>query len=179
MSAPSVLAFARLGPLLLSLVVAGGCATMSADGGFGAVQRATEERGLKQDVTWIRTDKERETARMSVKRQLAAPLTADAAVQVALINNRGLQATYSDLGIAEADVVQAGRLRNPGFSFTRLTRADEVEIERTFTFDILGLITMPIRTDLEKRRFAQTQNRVAAEALRVAAETRRTWVRAV
>ena len=72
-----------------------------------------------------------EAGQASVKKLLAAPLTADAAVQIALINNRGLQATYAELGIAEADVVQAGRLRNPGFSFARLRRADEIEIERT------------------------------------------------
>ena len=86
-----------------------------------------------------------------------------------------MQAAYNDLGIAEADVVQAGRLRNPGFSFTRLRRADEIEIERTFLFDVLGLITLPLRTELERRRFALTQGRVAGEVLQIAADTRRAW----
>jgi Outer membrane efflux protein len=94
-------------------------------------------------------------------------------------NNRGLQATYADLGIAEADVVQAGRLRNPGFSFARLRRTDEVEIERTFLFDLLGLLTMPVRTELERRRFELTKGRVTAEVLQLAADTRRAWHRAV
>jgi outer membrane protein TolC len=100
-------------------------------------------------------------------------------VQIALLNNRGLQATYADLGIADADVAQAGRLRNPGFSFTRLRRADEVEIERMFLLDLLGLLTMPIRTELEKHRLALTQDRVAGEVLQVAADTRRAWHRAI
>ncbi|MDH4150953.1 MAG: TolC family protein [Betaproteobacteria bacterium] len=156
-----------------------GCATLSDDGGFGSVQSAAKERGLKQDIQWIKTEQEAENARASVRKLLAAPLTADTAVQIALINNRGLQATYAELGIAEADVVQAGRLRNPGFSFGRFTRADEVEIERTFLFDVLGLITMPIRTDLEKQRFELTKGRVAMETLQVAADTRRAWFNAV
>src|SRR5262245_24923251 len=164
---------------LLTASVLAGCTTFSADGGFSEVRHASVTRGLEQDARWIRNDQDAAQARQSVERLLAAPLTTQAAVQIALINNRGLQATYSELGIAEADVVQAGRLRNPGFSFARLRRADEIEIDRTFMFDILGLITMPMRTDLEKRRFELTQNRVAAETLRVAADTRRAWVGAV
>lgn len=169
----------RVFAALLTLAFLGGCATFSTDGGLESVQTAGKERGLAQNVTWLKTDKDAETARASVKKLLAAPLTADNAVQIALLNNRGLQATYAELGIAEADVVQAGRLRNPGFSFGRLTRADEVEIERTFLFDVLGLITMPIRTDLEKRRFELTKGRVAMETLQVAADTRRAFFSAV
>jgi hypothetical protein len=47
-------------------------------------------------------------------------------VQLSLLNNRGLQADFQELGITEAELVQAGRLPNPGFSFSRLTRGDEV-----------------------------------------------------
>ena len=169
----------RVFAALLTLAFLGGCATFSTDGGLESVQTAGKERGLAQNVTWLKTDKDAETARAAIKKLLAAPLTADNAVQIALLNNRGLQATYAELGIAEADVVQAGRLRNPGFSFGRLTRADEVEIERTFLFDVLGLITMPIRTDLEKRRFELTKGRVAMETLQVAADTRRAFYSAV
>ncbi len=169
----------RVFAALLTLAFLGGCATFSTDGGLESVQTAGKERGLTQNVAWLKTDKDAETARATVKELLAAPLTADNAVQIALLNNRGLQATYAELGIAEADVVQAGRLRNPGFSFGRLTRADEVEIERTFLFDVLGLITMPIRTDLEKRRFELTKGRVAMETLQVAADTRRAFFSAV
>ena len=50
---------------------------------------------------------------------LGKPLTVDDAVQIALLNNRGLQAGFQELGITEAEVVQAGRLPNPGFSFRR------------------------------------------------------------
>ena len=42
-------------------------------------------------------------------------LMADKAVQVALLNNRELQAMYTELGVAQADLVQAGLLTNPVF----------------------------------------------------------------
>jgi outer membrane protein TolC len=156
-----------------------GCATLTEDAGFGGAVDAVKARGVTQEPTWVRTDAESEKARQDIRKALAAPLSPEGAVQIALLNNRGLQATYAELGIAEADVVQAGRLRNPGFSYARLRRADDVEIERTFLFDVLGLITMPLRTDLEKRRFELTTNRVAAEIMQIANETRRAWYRAV
>jgi outer membrane protein TolC len=169
----------RLPLFLLTAAFLGGCATPSPDAGFGTVETAVKERGLRQDTKWLRSEKDAEQTQASVKKLLEAPLSANSAVQIALLNNRGLQATYAELGIAEADLVQAGRLRNPGFSYARLRRGDELEIERTFLFDILGLITMPIRTDLEKRRFELTKGRIAAEVLQVAADTRRAWHRAI
>ncbi len=164
---------------MLALTVLGGCATFSKDNGLEAVQSTTKARGLEQDVQWIKTGQDAENARAAVKKLLAASLTPDTAVQIALLNNRGLQATYAELGIAEADVVQTGRLVNPGFTFERLQRGDDISIDRTFLFNILGLITMPVRTDIEKRRFALTQGRVAAETLQTAADTRRAWHSAV
>jgi outer membrane protein TolC len=152
-----------------------GCSTFSADGGFGAVSSAAKERGLTQDMKWVKTDKDAEEVQATVRKLLTGPLTADSAAQIALLKNRGLQATYAELGIAESDLVQAGRLTNPGFTFERLRRGDDISIDRTFLFNVLGLITMPIRTDLEKRRFELTQGRVTAETLQVATDTRRAY----
>ena len=44
---------------------------------------------------------------------LGRKLTVDDAVQIAMLNNRELQAVYSDLGLAQADLVQAGLFKNP------------------------------------------------------------------
>jgi outer membrane protein TolC len=164
--------------MFAALLLLAGCTTFSNDGGMSAVNELTTSR-IQQEATWIRSEQDAQSAQAATRELLAKPLSADDAVKVALLNNRGLQATYADLGIAEADVVQAGRLRNPGFSFTRLQRADELEIERTFLFDVLGLITMPLRIELEQRRVALTQGRVAADVLQVAADTRRAWYAAV
>lgn len=162
---------------LLTLPLAG-CASFSDDGGVGGVESALKGR-LEGEVRWIRSDKDRREVKAKVQKLLAGPLTAQSAVQIALLNNRGLQAAYADLGIAEADLVQAGRLRNPGFSYSRSTRGNEVEVEHAFLFDVLGLITMPLRTELEKRRFALTKLQIASETLQVAADTRRAYFKAV
>jgi len=165
------------GCALIVLFLAG-CVSFSEDGGFSTVQSVAHER-LGRKTSWVKSEKDADAVRQEVKKLLGGPLTSDTAVQIALLNNRGLQATYFELGIAEADLVQAGRLRNPGFVFERLSGGGVVEIERTFLFDLLGLLTMPVRTDLERRRFAVVQQQVAAELLQVAADTRRAYYRAL
>lgn len=160
-------------------VLVGGCATFSEDGGTRDVNAALASRGLTQQAPWIRNNADADRAADAVRELLAQTLTADAAVQVALFNNRGLQATYAELGIAEADLVQSGRLGNPGFSFARKHRADVIEYERAFIFDLMGLLTMPMRTQIERDRFTAAQTRVTAEILQVAADTRSAWVNAV
>lgn len=170
---------AKAAALALAAAFLGGCATFSQDGGFGAVETAARDRGVKQEIKWIKNQEDADQVRETTTKLLAEPLTANSAVQIALLNNRGLQATYAELGIAESNLVQAGRMRNPGFRFERLSRGDDVEIERTFLFDILGLLTMPVRTGIERRRFELAQSRVAGELLQVAADTRRAWYRAV
>ncbi len=110
---------------------------------------------------------------------LKQPLSADNAVRAALINNRGLRASLAELGVAEADLVQAGRMSNPGFSFSRLSGGDEKEIERSVMFDLVGLLTIPIRRDIESRRFESAKLVAATDAVRLAADTRKAYFAAV
>ena len=158
--------------------VLGGCATFSGNGGFGAVEQTAKER-LNKDVTWQRDDMERESVRSTVKTLLASPLSVDNAVQVALLNNPGLQATYAELGIAQADLVQAGRMTNPHFAYLRTSEGGERKLEWALTFPIIDLLTIPLRTRIESRRFRQAQLVVAGRMLDVATKTRNSWIEAV
>lgn len=168
----------RLTSAAAALLFLGGCASLSEDAGFGAVQSLTRAR-LNQDIKWIRSDSDKQAAQAEITALLWNPLSAGSAVRVALLNNPGLQAIYSNLGIAEADLVQAGRLSNPGFSFARMERDNVFEYERKFVFDLFGLLTMPMRTQIETRRFEQAKLHVSGEVMRVAAETRRAYLAAV
>jgi len=155
-----------------------GCASLSPDGGLSSVEQAVSERTGAQ-AKWVRSEDEANSVRTRVKELLAKPLAAEDAVQIALINNPGLQAEYAGVGIAEADLVQASRWRGPTFSFARLRRGDEVEYERSVFFDVLGLITIPLSVRGERSRFEAAKSRTAAEALRVALEARKAWFAAV
>ena len=163
---------------LSGLVLLAGCATFSEDGGFGTVERAAAERGTP-GAKWVRSADERDSVDARVKELLAQPLTPEVAAQIALLNNPGLQARYAELGIAEADLVQASRWRGPTFSFARLTRGDEVEREASVFFDVLGLLAIPLSTRAQEKRFEAARQRAAEETLRHALETRKSWFEAV
>jgi outer membrane protein TolC len=168
----------RILAVLSGALAIGGCATFSGDGGFGAVEKVAKER-LDKDVKRLRNDGDIEGIDAAVKRLLASELTAADAVQIALFNNRGLQASYAELGIAEADLVQAGRMTNPHFAYLRTARGDERKLEWALTFPVIDLLTIPLRTRIEKRRLEQVKLAVAGNMLDVATETRKSWFRAV
>lgn len=155
-----------------------GCASFSEDGGFNKVSDLTKER-TGQAVTMLRTDADRKAAQDRVAERLAEPLTADAAVEIALMNNRGLQAKFGELGISEADFVRAGRLPNPVLSFGRLSGGGDVEIDRAVLFNVLGFLTMPVASEVGQRRFEQAQFQAASDAVGLAADVRRAYFDAV
>ena len=164
--------------LLASAALLGGCTSFSADGGFSVVEQSARQR-LGKDVRWARTPADQATLDQRVNELLAKPLSADDAVQVALLNNRGLQASFQELGITEAEFVQAGRLPNPGFSFGRFTRGDEVELERGLHLNLARLIAMPMVRAAEARRLEQTQALVTLHMLSLAAEARKAYFMAL
>ncbi|MGS0742383.1 TolC family protein [Glaciimonas sp. GG7] len=174
------LSFVTFRPLALSASVLflGGCASLSQDGGFASVQSMTKER-IGQEVKWVKSEADAISVANTIAPLLAKPLSVDDAVKIALLNNKGLQASYSELGIAEANVVQAGRLKNPSFSFGRLRRGDDIEIDHTLMLPVMGLLTMPMASKIERRYFEQAQLRAAAQALALADETRHAYFSAV
>lgn len=78
-----------------------GCASAPADSGFADIETVARER-LGKDVKWNRSESDADEARTAARKLLAQPLSADGAVQVALLMNPGLQASYSELGIARS-----------------------------------------------------------------------------
>jgi len=162
----------------LATLLLSGCASFSPDAGMGAVSGITATE-LKKDALKIDGEEAAAAGRARVRRLLASTLPVDAAVQIALLNNRGLQAAYNELGIAEAAMVEASLPPNPAFAVSRLSTSVELDIERRVVGDILALATLPVRANIAADRFHQAQLRAAEETLRVAAEARRNYYRAV
>ena len=161
-----------------ALVVAG-CASFSPDGGFAGVAEEVRARA-GVEAAWARTEGEQGALEARVAELLAKrPLGVEDAVQVAILNNRGLQAAFAELGMAEADLVQAGRLPNPHFSMFRAKLGHDYKIEQALTLNVLSLVTAPLAVEVEKRRFERAQRAAALEVLRLAAQARKAWIAAV
>lgn len=88
------------------------CATLRPDAAFTDVQRLVGARGPAV-IHWNQGTPEDSQVDERIRALLGSELTAESAVQIALFNNRALQATYERLGVAQADLVQAGLLPNP------------------------------------------------------------------
>ncbi|MFG6489153.1 TolC family protein [Roseateles sp. BYS78W] len=158
-------------PLLLALALSG-CASVDASAPLADVNRLTQPH-LGQPLA------DQPLPPEELAERLREPLPADAAVQLALQNNRALQASLARLGVTASEVADAGRLPNPGFRFSRLTRGSEVELERGWHVDLARLLTLPLVRAAEQRRQQAEQQQAAADVLALAADTRRAWVRAV
>jgi outer membrane protein TolC len=163
---------------LLSTIALSGCATFSPDKGMTVVADVAGET-IKKDVVSIHSAEEAEWARGAVQRLLTRPLTVESAVQIALLNNKGLQASYNELALAEADVVQESLPPNPTFSIFRIAGNGALEAERQVVGNILALSTLPFRSAIARQRFQQAQLRAAEPTLRLAADVRRAYFRAV
>ena len=160
------------------LVLVSGCASFSGNGGMTPVARFADEV-LKKEVTIISNSENANAAREAVRRLTRRVLTAEAAVQIALLNNRGLQSAYNELAIAEAEMVGNSLPPNPTFSVSRIAGNGGYELEAQVAMNILALATLPVRAEIAAQRFKQAQLRAIEETLRTAAEVRRTYYRAI
>jgi outer membrane protein, heavy metal efflux system len=155
--------------LLLSVGALAGCAHVDPNPAFADLARTVHLRTGKR-VQWNRGSAEDAQAQSAVASLLGRPLTADSAVQIALLNNHSLQATYEELGIAQADLVEAGLLRNPIFTFEK--RFPGQALEADLFKEFIDLLLLPLRKRIAAAQFEAAKLRVSHEVLMTAAEVR-------
>src|SRR5213080_2056249 len=153
--------------LLLGAGVLAGCAHVDPNPAFRELANTVHLRTGKR-VQWNRGTAEDAQAQAAVSSLLSRPLTAESAVQIALLNNHTLQATYEELGIAQADLVEAGLLRNPIFTFERRFPGQAAEIDLLKEF--IDIVLLPLRKRIAAAQFEAAKLRVGHEILKTAAE---------
>ena len=153
------------------------CAQVPREAGFGDVQGLVEER-MDYRLQWNQgTDADVEVEKM-IDQMLADELNLDAVVQIALLNNPRLQATYEELGVSQADVVAAGLLENPVIfgqarfpdRYPRLTN-----LEFGVTQNFLNILMLPARQKLAAVHFERAKLRVADEVITLASEVQKSY----
>jgi cobalt-zinc-cadmium efflux system outer membrane protein len=170
----------RLGGLLVAAlsVAAGGCATAPKDAGFGGVSEAVARRS-GDHAFWNEGPVESPVVAERVHRLLGGELTSDRAVEVALLENHGLQAALGELGVARADLLEAGLLRNPLFGGeVRFPGRPIQPYELTLVQSVLDIFERPMRRRVAAARLEQVKLQAANAVLELAAETRAAYYRA-
>lgn len=148
------------------------CASVSPKPGFDDVGKLVKERSGAA-VYWDQGTPADDEVRARVAELLKGTLTPESAVQVALLRNQGLVATYEELGIAQADLVSAGLLKNPTLS-GRLgfgsggSVADSLAVSQ----DFLDLITLPMRQSVAESQLQAAKARVANAVLELSAQVK-------
>jgi cobalt-zinc-cadmium efflux system outer membrane protein len=136
------------------------------EGAFQSVQQSVQERSGKT-VRWEKDQAAHEQALQDARQLLRKPLTVDVAVQIALLNNRSLQATFEEIGLSAADLIEAATIPNPRFDLA-IRFPDKppsgTYIDYGAAIDFLSIIMIPL-----KKRVAKEQ--LEAAALRVADAT--------
>ncbi|CAN7368133.1 TolC family protein [Neorhizobium tomejilense] len=177
----------RLVSAVVLPLVATGCVTTdysAKDAGFMNASAKGSEATGKQTV-WVQNRQQAQAVQGRVKALLAKKtIDVETAVQVALLNNKGLQASYADLGDSAADAWQTQLSVLPTFSVgltgiaTPGLEAYRV-LEGAVAANILALATYDKNIKLADTRFRQAQLNAAIATISLAAETRRAWINAV
>lgn len=150
--------------LMFAIAVTAGCATTGGAPSPGELDTAIRERTAG---TGLRLESDR-TLPPDVN--LADGLSQEEAVAVALWNSPSFQATLADLGIARADLAEAGLLRNPIFSLLFPIGPKQLEFTLQYPFD--ALIQRPARVEAARFNAQAIGERLVWDALALVAQVR-------
>lgn len=153
----------------LLLLWAGDAVAGNLDRSFDDVSGLVFSRTGKR-VQWNRGTAQDAEAEGYVRAQVKRPLTASTAVQIALLNNHELQATYEEIGLAQADLIEAGLLKNPLFTIER--RFPGQAFEADLLGDFIDLLFLPLQKRAAAAQLEAAKLRVGAEIIKTAAEVR-------
>lgn len=143
----------------------------------GFVSSIVEKR-VNSHVEWRQGCCQDEQIQASISSAVSAELTADSAIQIALLNNPKIQAAFEELGIAGADLVEAGLLSNPSFEIELRypsIKALKTNIEYLITSSLLDIFLIPLRKKLATTEFEQTKLNISNVILDLAFEVRNVY----
>ena len=164
--------------ILLGVSVLGGCATVQREASFPQVQSVVANN-LGQKIEWNRDGERDQRAQQATRTLLREKLSAEAALQIALLNNRRLQARFEELGIAQADLVEAGLLENPVLSAGALFQDAGTEIDLDIVQNFLGVFTLSARKKIGRAAAEQVTLEVSRDVLDLASEVQAQYYRVV
>jgi outer membrane protein, heavy metal efflux system len=134
---------------------------------FRKVQEEVAERA-GADVRWEKEMASREQTSAIVQKLFKKPLTVSSAVQIALLNNRGLQVTFEEVGIAQADVIEAVTLPNPSVDFEVQFPVVAGTLNRyawLVAQEFVQILLIPLKKKLSEEQLEAVELRVADKTL--------------
>lgn len=111
----------------------------------------------------------------TVQDLLSRPLSAEAAAQVALLNNTGVRAAVEELGIAEAQLARARRMPNPSVEAALKFGPDSPEVELGAMLDLTELALLAVRSGAARSAVDAAKLSSVGAVLDLSFDTRRAF----
>ncbi len=162
----------RILALSLALIMAG-CHPISTDPGlaFMDVQENVCDRS-GEHVEWTSRYYHSCEVKDLINSMLDDSLTLDQVLYIVLLNNPKLQAIYEEIGISQAQLVQASLLKNPVLSLSlRFSSGFDYIIESGLLQDFLDILLKPAKRKLARAELEITKLKVTGEILQIIAQT--------
>jgi len=158
---------------IIGVLFLSGCASLADNREMEDIKSQIVLR-TKMTTDWHAGTSEDRQVIEKIQSMLNDKLTVDMAVEIALLNNPSLQATFEELGIAKADLVKAGLLKNPMFqgSIRRPNHDGKTNTEFEVTQNILDILALPLRKRLANAQIEQVKFHVGHEVLKLDSEVR-------
>jgi cobalt-zinc-cadmium efflux system outer membrane protein len=141
---------------------------------FQGVQQSVQER-IGKTVRWEEDQAAREQTLQDVRLLLRKPLTVETAVQIALLNNRSLQATFEEIGLTAADLIEAATIPNPkidlGVRFPDKPPSGTY-IDYNAALDFLSIVMIPLKKRVAKEQLEAVALQVADETLELVSQVK-------
>lgn len=117
--------------------------------------------------------RDHEAAQAELRALLAGPLDENAAVAVALMRSGEVRAAFEDVGVARAEFVQAGLLRNPVLSGNSKRFDSGTEIEGALVLPVVDAFLRPLRLRVAESGLAAERARAVRAVVGVVFDVRR------
>ncbi len=162
-------------PVVASLLLVG-CGAPPRDQGFAEIHDDIQQR-TQVDVRWMTGGSEDHAVAQQVSELIAQPLTVDTAVHIAVLNNPQLHAVYQQLGVSQAELVQAGLLANPMLSASVKFFEAGPQLELSLVQGLLSVFTIPARRRFAGAELAAAKARVEGAIIDLIGDVRRATYR--
>lgn len=154
--------------------------------GCASVQTVQEWQKIKSfaiertgnEIIWQKSEEDEKKIKEEINKLLSDNLTMDDSVRIALINNKRLQAAFEEIGIAKADLVQAGLFTNPDLSaiFRFPLGGGRTGVETGGLLNVSDIWQIPIKKKIASARLEMTLNQISNEILNTVKDAKSAYI---
>jgi cobalt-zinc-cadmium efflux system outer membrane protein len=163
-------------------LLASGCVNIPPARDSGAVNDLVTARGTPA-ATWPdasgRATRDADAALVAAKTR--EPITISRAVEIAFLRSPAIRERYAELGISQADVIEASEIPNPTLGYVSLGTdgGGPSQITQSVSLSFASLLFLPSRVRIANANLEVERDRIASSLLQLQGDVESSWYEAV